>query len=123
MEPNVKMELKNKTITDFFLRYNPQLGATQINIDTNGTFGKPVDGANKAAGAIIVRIEAKAEKPEEFHLLLIETFEYSFEETPEDYDVILQAIYSGAALPQAAEDLDTALIALGKAPIKIKDML
>ncbi len=122
MEQNVKMEMKRKTITDFILRYNPQLGATAINIETNGSFGKPVDETNKA-GAIIVKIEAKAENIEDFHILLVENFEYVFEETPEDYDRILHAVYSGTALPDAADDLDKALIALGKTPIRIRDML
>ena len=122
MEQKVKMELTRKTVTDFVLRYNPQIGTLQINIETDGSFGKSIDEAKKA-GAIIVKIEAKAENIDDFHILLIESFEYSFEEAPEDYDNILQAIFSGTALPQAAEDLDNAMIALGKPPIRINDML
>ena len=122
MEQKAKMELKNKSVTDFALRYNPQIGAIQINVKTEGAFGKPLDETVKS-GAIIVSIEAIAENAEDFHILFVENFEYLFEEIPKDYDEALHAIYSGTALPEAAEDLDRALIALGKTPIKIKDML
>lgn len=122
MEPRVKMKIKRKTVTDFLLRYNPQIGAIHININTDGSFGKPVD-ESKKEGAIVVRIEAKAEDADDFHILLVESFEYEFEQTPEDYEAILNAIYNGTALPEAADDLDNAMIALGKTPIKIKDML
>lgn len=113
-------KLVSKSITDFWMRAKPDLEQMPINIEVSVGFGLPKDGST-SAGMMNVRIEAKAENPEEYHVLIVEYLEYKFEEPQDDIQKALEKTFNESAVKQVSDDLDKAMEGIGKPPLKIKE--
>ena len=113
-------KLVSKNITDFWMRMKPDLQQTPINVELSVGFGLPKDGS-ASAGMMNVRIEAKAENPEDYHVLMIEYMEYKFDEPQDDIQKALEKTFNEMAVQEVSNDLDKAMEAIGKPPLKIKE--
>ena len=113
-------KLVSKNITDFWMRMKPDLQQIPINVELSVGFGLPKDGST-SAGMMNVRIEVKAEKPEDYHVLFIEFLEYRFIESQDDIQKALEETFNELTVQEVSDDLDKAMEAIGKPPLKIKE--
>lgn len=113
-------KIQERKIIDFSFHVDPNLKTAQLKVDLKASFNKALE-ENAPSAQIVVHVNIHADSTDDFSLVATECFMVTFEKEPVDVKDALIKLFQDECLGIVYDDIDNAMIGLGKAPLNLKE--
>ena len=115
-----EIKIQERKIIDFSFHVDPNLKTAQLKVDIKVSFNKSII-ENTPNAQIVVHVNIHAGSTDDFNLTSTECFMVTFEKEPVDIKEALIEFFQDKCLSIIYDDIDNAMIGLGKAPLNLRE--
>ena len=115
-----EIKIHERKIIDFSFHVDPNLKTAQFKVDIKVSFNKSII-ENTPNAQIVVHVNIHADSTDDFNLTSTECFMVTFEKEPVDMKEALIEFFQDECLSIIYDDIDNAMIGLGKAPLNLRE--
>lgn len=115
-----EIKIQERKIIDFSFHVDPNIKTAQLKVDLKVSFNKSLK-ENVTNAQIVVHVNIHAESTDDFSLTATECFMVTFEKEPTDMKEALIKFFQDECLNIIYDDIDNAMIGLGKAPLNLRE--
>lgn len=115
-----EIKIQERKIIDFSFHVDPNIKTAQLKVDLKVSFNKSLK-ENVTNAQIVVHVNIHADSTDDFNLASTECFMVTFDQEPADVKEALIEFFQDECLGIVYDDIDNAMIGLGKNPLNLKE--